>query len=393
LNRKNIYLFYAIALFQGMVFYGPIATLYRQSRGLGIFQITLIESISLVLCLVLEIPWGFVADKIGYKKTLVICNLLYFVSKIVFWKADGFGMFLLERLMLSVVISGLSGCDSAFLYVSAGEEAAPKVFGIYSAMGTAGLLTASAVFSVFLHGDYALSALLTVFSYGISLVLIMFSTEVENSVENTKTFRSQITDLFVALKEGKSFWLFLIGAALLAECNQTITNFLNQLQYVRGGIKPEWMGYIYILVIAAGLLAAHAHKLVEKMGENRALIALFLVGGGACLLMAFFANPILSIGCMVLLRISSSLFEPIQMNIQNRGIATANRATMLSVYAIVMDLVAVGTNLAFGKAADSGVDHAMLLGAGFCFAGLLLYCIWQRGESRKSAQKVELQTD
>lgn len=56
--KRNLWIMYAIALLQGMVFYGPIATLYRQAHGLTIFQITLIESISLVLLILLEIPWG-----------------------------------------------------------------------------------------------------------------------------------------------------------------------------------------------------------------------------------------------------------------------------------------------------------------------------------------------
>lgn len=47
--KRNIYLMYAIAFLQGMVFYGPVATLYRQSYGVSVFQITLIEGISLML--------------------------------------------------------------------------------------------------------------------------------------------------------------------------------------------------------------------------------------------------------------------------------------------------------------------------------------------------------
>ena len=116
--KKSIYLMYAIALLQGMVFYGPVATLYRQAQGISVFQITLIESISLALCIALEIPWGFVADKIGYRRTMVFCSGLYFVSKIVFWKATGFGGFLLERVMLSVVLAGLSGVDFSIIYLS-----------------------------------------------------------------------------------------------------------------------------------------------------------------------------------------------------------------------------------------------------------------------------------
>lgn len=46
---KNRYLLYAISFLQGMVFYGPVATLYRQARGVGLFEIALMESISLGL--------------------------------------------------------------------------------------------------------------------------------------------------------------------------------------------------------------------------------------------------------------------------------------------------------------------------------------------------------
>lgn len=47
-KKSNIRLLYAIALLQGLIFYGPIATLYRQIQGLSVFDITLIESISLI---------------------------------------------------------------------------------------------------------------------------------------------------------------------------------------------------------------------------------------------------------------------------------------------------------------------------------------------------------
>ena len=110
--KRNLYLMYAMALLQGMVFYGPIATLYRQAAGLSIFQITAIESVSLVLTLLLELPWGYVADRIGYRRTMVFCSGLFLVSKVVFWRADGFGLFLLERMLLSVVGAGLSGVEA-----------------------------------------------------------------------------------------------------------------------------------------------------------------------------------------------------------------------------------------------------------------------------------------
>ena len=82
--KKNLYILYGIALLQGMVFYGPIATLYRQAQGVSVLEITIIESISLALGILLEIPWGVLADRIGYRRTMICCSGLYFISKIVF---------------------------------------------------------------------------------------------------------------------------------------------------------------------------------------------------------------------------------------------------------------------------------------------------------------------
>lgn len=56
---------YAISLLQGMVFYGSVSTLYRQAVGVTLFQITLMESLSMVLTIVLEIPWEFWRIKLG----------------------------------------------------------------------------------------------------------------------------------------------------------------------------------------------------------------------------------------------------------------------------------------------------------------------------------------
>jgi MFS family permease len=378
LDRKqlNIYLFYAIALLQGMVFYGPIATLYRQARGLNVFDITLIESICLVLTILLEVPWGVVADRIGYKKTMVICNVLYLVSKLVFWKADGFGLFLAERLILAVVCAGLSGCDIAFLFLSAGSERSQKVFSIFDAMGTAGLIVAAAIYSTVIQNNYSLTAFLTVISYGLAMLLTFFLQDVQPVIKSRLPLKEQARLVVKAIGQEKSFIFFLIAAALLAESNQTITVFLNQLQYLRSGITPGQMGFIYILVTVSGLFSASAYRLIQRAGEARLSRVLFLTAGAACLAMALWASPWVSILGIILLRVSASVFNPIRMAVQNRQVSIADRATVLSVYSICMNMLGVGTNLVFGKIADIDVSYAMLAGAGFCFLGFVSYCVW-----------------
>lgn len=375
-KKSNIRLLYAVALLQGLIFYGPIATLYRQVQGLSVFDITLIESMSLIVMILLELPWGYVSDKIGYKKTIIICNILYFISKIIFWKADSFSLFLAERLILSIVISGLSGCDSAFLYMSANENDSKKVFGIYEAMSTTGLICASVIFSVIIRDNYSLAAFLTIISYGIAMVLSLFLNEVKPKTTNRIQFNKQIKMISSAVIQNKSFFMFLFAAALLAESNQTITVFLNQLQYLRSGIEPRYMGYIYILVTISGLLAAYSYRISERIGESAAIKLLFSAACLACIVLALYSNPITSVLGILILRISASLFVPMRMDIENRQINISCRATILSVYSSTMNVIAVGTNLIFGKMADINIKYAMISGALFCFIGLIVYSVW-----------------
>ena len=113
MHKRNIVLLCLITFLQGMVFYAAVATLYRQAAGLSIFEITAIEGISVAMALALEVPWGRIAERIGYRHTMVVCNLLFLLTKLIFWQAESFSAFLLERLLLAVVISGLSGVDAA----------------------------------------------------------------------------------------------------------------------------------------------------------------------------------------------------------------------------------------------------------------------------------------
>jgi MFS family permease len=375
--KTNIVLFYSIALLQGMVFYGPVATLYRQSQGLSVFDMTLIESISLIVMIALEIPWGYLSDKIGYKKTIVLCSFLYFISKIIFWKADHFALFLMERLVLSVVLAGISGCDLAYLYLSAGAKDSQKVFGIYHAMSTTGLVIASIVFSVAVKNNYRLAALLTVATYGAAMFFSLGLTEVRSKTKKHMKCSEELKAIGISFTKNKYFIIFLLAAALLAESNQTITVFLSQLQYIRSGLLPKHMGYIYIVVTLSGLLSACSHRLTKRLGENTAIKVLFGAAAIACMVMGMFANPIVSIMGILFLRIAASLLAPMLMAIQNRQIMTTNRATMLSVYGMIMNVTAVFTNLILGKMADKSVKYAMMAAALFCFSGLILYSIWQ----------------
>lgn len=381
-NQTNLRLMYAISLLQGMVFYGPIATLYRQAAGVTIFQITVIESVSLALCLLLELPWGIVADRIGYKKTMIFCCLLYMVTKVIFWQADGFFGFLLERVLLSVVIAGISGVDTSILFLSCEPGQSQRVFAVYNNLGTAGLLLAALSYSVFVKSDYRLAGLLTVFSYGAAAVLSFFLHEVRRPAAEEAPGAKEFFSVFRQVAKNRRLLLLLVGAALLNETHQTITVFLNQLQYVKCGLSNETIGVVYIAATVIGLLGVTSARLTNRFGTKAFAVTLYLAAASACAVLTVTNLAWASVSSVLLLRVSFSLYQPLLMRLQNEQIFTANRATALSIHAVLMDSVGIAANLAFGKSAERSLPFAMLLGAFFCLAGLLLFLFWHRGRNK-----------
>lgn len=381
-KQRNIYILYAMALLQGMVFYGPIATLYRQAAGVDLGQIALMEGLSLALSVALELPWGLLAERLGYRRTMVLCSGLYFLTKLIFWRATNFGGFLLERLLLGVVTAGLSGLDVGILYLSCPPERTHRVFGIYNAMTTLGLLLATGVYTLFIGENYRLAGLLTVVSYAAAALLALGLEEVRSpdrgqARETMVRFRTILRETL----QRRDLLLFLTGAALLGATHQMVTVFYSQSQYQRTGMTASGMGVAYALVTLCGLLGGLSARLKERIGERGTLLLLPLVSALACLLLAFMGSPLLSVLAVAALRVSYFLFQPLQTAIQNREVETQDRATALSVHGVLLEGVTVGATLLFGRLSDHSLSAALLLGGGLSLLSLAL--LTRRGSPQK----------
>lgn len=308
---------------------------------------------------------------------MVFCCALYLVSKLIFWQATGFGWFLLERILLGVVYAGLSGVDTSIIYLSCAKGESQRAFGIYNSLQTLGLLIAAAVFSAFIGDDYRLAGALTVISYGAAAALSLLLTEVREGEKMPFNPAGFMTALSLTLRD-RRLLLFLAGVALFNEAHQTITVFLNQLQYVRCGLSSSAIGYIYIAVTVAGLIGAASQRMTRTLGGKRTGVLLYVAAVAACALLAFTDGAWLSVSGILVLRVSNSLFQPLQLQLQNDHITTKDRATALSINAMLTDSVGVGTNLVFGALAKVSLASSFLFGAVICAAGLVLFLEYKR---------------
>ena len=98
----------------------------------------------------------------------------------------------------------------------------------------------------------------------------------------------------------------------------------------------------------------------------------------SCLILAWSSHGASSIFGILLLRMSHTLFQPFQMELQNQQICGADRASALSVHAMIMDGTAVATNLVFGALAERALELAFVFGMGICLISLLLFGVWYK---------------
>ncbi len=383
-KSRNIPILYAVALLQGMVFYGPIATLYRRAAGVGLGQIALMEGISLALSVALELPWGLLAERLGYRRTMVLCSGLYFVTKLIFWQARGFGGFLLERILLGVVDAGLSGIDTGILYLSCPEGEAHRVFGVYNNMAILGLLAATGVYTLLIGENYRLAGLLTAVSYAAAALLSLGLREVR--APDRRGGREALTRFGRILRETlgqRRLLLFLSGAALLGAAQQMVTVFYSQAQYQRLGMSAAAMGAAYAFMTLCGLLGGYSARLTERIGERRALILLPLLPVLCCLTLALTGSMILSVLAVALFRVAFNLYQPLQATIQNRSVKTEDRATALSAQAVLLNGVTISATFLLGRLSEISLPAAFLLGGALSLASLGLMSRMSKGEERR----------
>lgn len=342
-KKRNIPLMYAIAFFQGIVLYASISALYRQARGLSLAQYAVIDGFAYLFQLAFEIPFGMLADRIGYKKTLVLSNGLYLLSKIVFWQAYDFGAFLLERLFFSMALAGLSGLDVSILYLSCGKEDSQKIFGRYSAFGTAGMLTGCFIFTLFLSENYAATALGTVISYGIAFMLSFFVEDVkEETQKDPIPSLSRLAGIFQITLRDRKFLLFILGETMVSYGTWAVRVFLIQNKYLSLGLTTQHMGWIDIVFSTLALTSVYSAVLTRKLGFRKFMVAGMGIVALCALVIGSTGSIVLAILCSAAVEVSATMLSPLISDLYSKRVSVSDRATQLSVYAMMAEIISFG---------------------------------------------------
>lgn len=114
--ESNIWKLNLYMVLYSLVLYIPIIVLFYQDNGLSMAQIMIIQSISSLLIILLEVPSGYFADLFGRKKSLMITGFSATIAMFIFAVGTNFYYFLFANIFWAIAGSFISGADSAFVY-------------------------------------------------------------------------------------------------------------------------------------------------------------------------------------------------------------------------------------------------------------------------------------
>ncbi len=116
LIQANIWKYYVFNAFRELLFFAPIIVLFLQENGLSFTEIMILQSFFSICIVLLEVPTGAVADKIGRKQSMIYGSGSLVLGAIIYGSAFNFYHFMAAELTWALGLSLISGADSALLF-------------------------------------------------------------------------------------------------------------------------------------------------------------------------------------------------------------------------------------------------------------------------------------
>lgn len=321
----------------------PILVLFYQDLGLTMFQIVSLQAIFSVVVFVSEVPSGYLADRIGRKKSIIAGAILASAGLGLYSIANSFWELLLAEVTLGIGAGFTSGADSALVYDSLLELKKEKnyqeIWGKYVATGN----FAEGIASI-LGGALALISLRTpviaqacvyLLAIPVAFTLKEPARKVYHIAEGN--IKEILSTAKYALHENKQIKWLILFSAFMGASTFTAIWFIQPI-WEDTGVPLEFFGVLWAaLQFTAGGFSIIAHRIGKRVKLALVLPILLLMSVGTYALMGFIQTVWLTV-FFFLFYIVRGIKNPLIEDAINKRIPSHRRATILSVQSLCMRL-------------------------------------------------------
>ncbi|HCK10786.1 MAG: hypothetical protein CME21_22800 [Gemmatimonadetes bacterium] len=375
-RRYPVYLF-----FQKASYWGPIFFLYFSSL-LSLSDVLLLESIYYITVVLLEIPTGYLADRVGHRRVLIGSSIAQMTACLAFVSSDHFSVLAFGQIMLATGMALGSGSDTSYHFSVLAALGRSDEYGSREAKAARSLLISQAT-SALIGGAVATMDLRVAYLFTMASSLVAFAIAagfLDVTVESSprKSMVSQIGSCLRDATHPRLAWAmayFIFMTVINHIPHEFYQPFLKTLilEHATDISTPLTIGIHTALTMGvATIAAAISIRIRDRIGSSSTLLLAGLIQTVIISGMALSTSPL--IGILLLLRsIPRGLIQaPLNAEIVPL-VGKDRRATYLSLQSLMGRLAFGAVLLAFSMFFD-GNEIAAPIGVSMTGAavGLLL---------------------
>jgi MFS family permease len=373
-----------VCLFHGLVMslfpMAIISLFWKYEIGMSMTEIMISQACFGLAMAALEFPSGYVADRIGYRRTLLIASLLMAVGWSVYCFTTSLGAVLFAEVILGAAMSLVSGCDTALLYESVKQSEDEERFHIWmgryhmfgqTAEGTAAL-AAGVLFAWWIRLPFVLEVGVWLAAACVAATMVEPPRERPPTRGNWSQVLSILRHVFQENLELRA----VVALTIVFSMSTFLPVWIIQLYATDAGVPETWLGPIWAAanyMVAAGSFSSS--RLRARLGPVQTLslgILLMLIG----YLGLGLTHALYGFAFYFIVTFFRGLWYPIMHHAEQRLIPSTDRAGFVSLRSMLFRLLFMVVGPCVGLALDAWGQHAVLLvlGPGFAVlaaAGLL----------------------
>lgn len=344
LSRRDLWLFNAFRLLATSYLYVPIFMLFQAERGLSFQDRLSLGGIYSAVIVLVEVPTGVFADRIGRRRSMLIGALAMVASALVAAGAHGFGAFAIAEALGALSMALCSGADSAYLFdllrASQRVEEYPRREAVASAWHLLGSALAFAGGGLLARSDLALPYLVTAIVAALAAIVACAMRDDRVHAGGPREparivlrvwGEHMLAALAAVARNGRLAWMVAYSAVVFVLLRATI--YVYQPYLAERGLDPAQIGLLFAGVyLVASVVAYRTHRLRARLGDDLLLWGLLAVLATSFIALAGARNGPWMLALLVVQAIANGVYSPLTKPLLNAEIAdSSQRAAVLSV--------------------------------------------------------------
>ena len=375
-----------VCFLNGLVFFAPVALLVRTQAGVSEHVFFLLQALLSGVIFLGEIPTGFITDKIGYRKSLILVQVLLLGARSLLLAAfvsRSLALFVVEAVVEGTATCFTSGTGSAYLYDLYGENGYLVKTAHAENFGTAGFIISTVAYA----GIYKISGMegLLITTVVMDIIAVVCSFFLRSESSKTIIADRKEVQILAVFKNKKAF-LFVISLAIFSIA-WLLINFFYVVKLENCGLPVECMSLIILSYSAVQMLA---EPILEKLpvgkngksGRKKLLAVTAVTAGVAFLLFGVIKFRAAVLLLMLILPLLLNLPEYLLMDLENQFVdeteCGSQRAATLSVLNMGVNLVEILTLSASAFLTKIGIQWCFVFVGCFLMAIALLFARIQK---------------